>query len=1069
MRHKLLLLLIAVIATIDCAFAQERTITGKVTDMESGEPLPGVTVVVQGTSTGTATDLDGNYKLSVGEDAKVLVFSFVGYVSEEVPIGNRSNIGIELAPDVQSLSEVVVIGYGEKSRKLLTESIGTVSAEQLQKVPVASADAAIKGRLSGVQVSSVDGTPGAPVSIRIRGVGTVGNTQPLFVIDGVPVGSGEDARTNPLTTINPNDIESISVLKDASAAAVYGVRAANGVVLITTKRGKTGKPTVTLDSYYGVQNFPKLYEWNNTDQYLQLSREAVDARNTQLGLSPGDDDYQVLHPDLLPGSPYLNRNTDWQSPLLNENAPIQNHNLSVSGGNENANFYVSAGYFKQEATVRKWELERYSFRANGDYKIGNRLRIGNTLSLSHQHVYRGLNGGGDGFLFGTANLPPFYEIYDTDNSVPNNRYGFDGNAGVGGMNIANQFALNELIENNDRTTRLLGGLYVEIDILKSLTFKSAASIDFSTGQNTSWTPGVTIAEVGYDRPLNNYNDGRNLGNTQVFTNTLNYHNSLGDHGINALAGIEYQRLRNTGIAVGGKDFVSADPLFYVDPRNQRDQYSVGASNGNDAFVGYIGRISYDYKQKYLLTATVRWDGTAHFAPENRWGTFPSVSAAWRVSEEPFFSGVPVISDLKVRASWGQLGNANLGHFSHYGRISTTPDYALGRDGGWNYQAPTQTNLVNNKVGWETVESTDIGIDMSLFNNKLTFLATYYNRNTKDFLYELPAPLTGGFGNIWGPGSNIGYPVNAGNVLNRGLEFELGYISSIGSDFNFNVSGNLTTVHNELTALAPGYSEYSSGDYRTAIGYPIGYFYGYRTAGLYQNATEAQGALPDELAGEADFNRPRPGDVIFLDVNGLAPEGAPQGQLFSGEPDGKISPADRTYLGKTIPDFFYGLNLDADFKGFDISVLFQGVSGVQVYNEFRRNNEGLGAAGRNELVSTQDRWTGEGTSNSMPRAIEGDPYQNNRFSDRFVENAGYFRLKNVQLGYSIPSSLLGKTNAISNVRFYVAGTNLITITEYTGLDPEVTTYGRNTAQTEAGTDRGNMPQPITLTGGIQVQF
>jgi TonB-linked SusC/RagA family outer membrane protein len=1050
------------------------TVSGKVTD-DAGAPLPGVNVLLKGTTNGTTTNANGAYSLTIPEGNNILIFSYIGYTTEEVAVNNRTVIDVSLKPDVQSLSEVVVIGYGEKTRALLTESIGTVNAGEIQKLPVASPDAAIQGRISGVQVTSVDGTPGSPVAIRVRGVGTVGNSQPLFVIDGIPVGNPDNGTTNPLTTINSSDIESISVLKDASAAAVYGVRAANGVVLITTKRGKTGKPTINFDGYYGVQNFPKLYDWNNTQQYVQITQEALEAKNTQQGLKPGDKDYEVLHPDLRADNPnnVLGINSNWQDEVLNRNAPIQNYNLSVAGGNEGANYHISVGYFGQDAMIRKWDLDRYTFRANSDYKIGKRFRFGQTFSVAYQEIVRGMNAGGDGFLFaGTANMPPFFSIYDDPNNpIPGNRYGFSGNLNRAGLTIANQLGINQILDNRDRLIRMLGGVYGELQIIDGLTFKSAASLDLSLNRNTGWQPGYTGPELGLARDLNNFNDGRGEGYTQVFTNTLTFDRTFGDHSINALAGIEYQKLRGNGLSYGGSDYQSTNPAFYQSVKNQQGVETVvgqdadgndilrrlyanaGSSLFNDAFVGYVGRLSYDFRDKYLLTATFRRDGSARFAPENRWGNFPSVSAAWRVSEEAFFDAIPFISDLKVRASWGQLGNANTAFFPYVFRVSFTPDYGLG---GSSRQAPTQAIFPNREVGWETVETTDFGIDVSFFNNKVNLLATYYYRNTKDFLYGLPIPFISGFGST---------SVNAGNVLNRGIELELGYSTRLANGIQFDVSGNLTTVNNKLTALAPGIEEFASGDYRTAVGYPIGYFYGYQTAGIYQTANQAAEAIEDKVSG----NKPVAGDVIFVDNNGPAPKDAPKGQLFSGTPDGVITTADRTYLGKTIPDFYYGLSLSANFKGFDLSALFQGVSGIQVYNAFRRGAEGLGAYGRNQFTTTANRWTGEGTSNSMPRATANDLNRNNRFSDRWIEDAGFFRLRNLQVGYSLPKSLLGKTKAFSGARIYLGASNLFRITKYTGLDPEVMTYGSSGYQTGAGTDNANIPQPVTYQAGFQFQF
>lgn len=1040
------------------ANAQERTVTGKVTDSSDGSGLPGVSVIIKGTSRGTATDSNGNFSIEAApKDA--LVFSFIGFEQQEIAVDERTTVEIALNPSISQLQEVVVIGYGEKSRTLLTESIGTVDSKQIMQLPVASADAAIQGRMAGVQVTSVDGTPGSPVAIRIRGVGTVGSTQPLFVIDGIPVGNGDASLTNPLSTMNSSDIESISVLKDASAAAVYGVRAANGVVLITTKRGKTGKPKISFDTYFGVQNFRKRFDWNTTEQYVALTQEALDARNAQDGLSPGDPGFQPLHVDLQPGSPYLNVNSDWQDAVIVKNAPITNSNLSVSGGNESSNYFISAGYFKQEATIPNWGLERYSVRANSDYKVGSRFKIGQTIAISFQDVKYGSNNQGDGFIYASvANMPPFFSIYDDPNNpIPGNRYGYDGNNQVAGLTIQHQLGSNAIIKTNEKSYRLLGGLYAELEIFKGLKFKSQASIDFNYGRRSAWSPGYTVDELGLDRSQNRYDDSRSEAFTQVFTNTLTYDNSFGDHSINVLAGFEYQKIRSTGLSYGGVAFKSNVPAFYQSVKNGAGNDGVysnaGSSIGNDAYAGIIGRLSYDFKNKYIATFSVRRDATAHFAEQNRWGTFPSVSAAWRISQEPFFTNVPVISELKLRGSWGQLGNSNQGAYAHIFRVSFTPDYGSGNT---TQQAPAQAAFINRNLFWEKVETIDVGFDVSLFENRVSLLATYYNRKTKDFLYNLPIPTISGF--------DIS-PVNAGLVSNKGVELELAYNGALGNDLQFNISGNFTTVKNRLEELLPGVEEFSANEYRTGIGYPIGYFYGYKTLGIYQNAAEADLALEDVVAGTT----PGAGDVIFEDNNGPAADDAPLGQQFSGEPDGIVNPEDRTYLGKTIPDFYYGLNLSMNYKGFDVSLQFQGVSGVQVYNEYRSGVENLQAYGRNQITSTQGRWTGENTSNTMPRAIAGDPYQNGRFSDRWIEDASFLRFKNIQIGYSLPSTLLEKTKSISSARIYIGASNLATITDYSGLDPEVMTVGQNSNQLGAGTDGANIPQPRVLQAGLQLQF
>jgi TonB-dependent starch-binding outer membrane protein SusC len=1063
---KLILLLLPALY-VNCSFAQgDITVSGKVTDPDTNAPLSNVSVVRKGSTKGVLTSESGDYSISVPAGT-TLVFTYLNNTPKEIKVLKPGTVDVFLRLKIKNLNEVVVVGYGQKSRRLLTESIGTVSAKEIQKLPVSSGDAAIQGRVSGVQITNMDGTPGSPVAVRIRGIGTVGNTQPLFVIDGIPVGNNAGGRTNPLATINPADIENISVLKDASSAAIYGMRAANGVVLITTKKGRSGVPKVTLDSYYGIQQFPKKLSVNNTAQYVELAQEALTNANMQDGLQPGDPEFRVLHPDLVASNPnnVLGINTDWQTPTISKNAPIQNYNVAVSGGTEKSSFYLSLGYFGQESITKVGDLNRYSVRLNSDHKIGTRFRIGQTLAVSYQSVRKGMNGEGDGYLYSNnISMPPFFKIYDDDHSIPGNRYGYNGNSNVAGLGIGNQMGINAIVDRLYRTYRVVGGVFGELEIINGLKFKSAASVDFGYGRTSDWQPGFTAAEMGYGREINNFTDSRSEGYTQVFTNTLNYDKKIGGHSFNILAGIEYQKIRDNNLAYTGSDFSSSSPLFYPSVGNGRGiprgtYNNAGSSLGNEAFASYFGRLSYDYKDKYLVTATVRRDGTSRFARENRFGTFPAVSAAWRISEEKFFRKNGIISDLKLRGSWGQLGNANTSNFAYIARVIFTPQYPLNNI---PLQAPIAPSLPNRDIGWETIESTDLGFDVSLFNNKVNLLATYYRRNTKNFLYSVPISFVSGFG---------GQDVNVGNVRNTGFEFDLSYNTTVARNVNLRVSGNLTTIKNRLIALAPGVEEYNSdGTYRTAVGYPIGYFYGYKMSGIYQNEAQAAAAPPDNEAGIA----PHAGDVIFQDNNGPAKAGSPAGKQFSGEPDGQIGPEDRTYLGKTIPDFFYGLSIDVNYKNFDISILFQGVSGIQVYNQNREGLEYLGGVGRNQSTSTQNRWRGEGTSNTMPRAIAEDPYLNSRFSSRWVEDAGFFRFKNIQLGYNIPASALSSLKVFSSARIYIAATNLFVITKYTGLDPEVMTYGNNSKYGNdnplgAGTDEGVIPQPRTLQAGLQITF
>ena len=1037
------------------AHAQTRVVSGQVIDAADNKGLPGANVLLKGSSNGTTTDTEGNFKISVAEGGGTLVISSLGYVAMDVAIGNQSIINVTLQPDSRSLNEVVVVGYGEKTTRKLTESIGTVQARDIAKLPVSSPEAAIQGRISGVQITNVDGTPGGPTAIRIRGISTVGNNQPLFVVDGVPVGDGTGNQ------INPADVESVSVLKDASSASIYGLRAANGVVLITTKRGKQGKPRVSIDAYSGIQNFPNQLDMLNTEQYVAINTEAINNANAQAGLNPGDAGYQVLSPDLRPGSPYLNIDNSkaWRDAAVHKNAPVRNYNLSLSGGNEYSNYFISAGYFEQKAMVNKWDLNRYSFRVNSDHKIGSRLKIGQALTLTYNHTYRGSNGTGDGYIYAsTTNMPPIFSIYDTDNRVPGNRYGYTGNLNVAGIVRLNNIGINAVNENHDYAYRMLGNIYAELEIISGLKFRSVAALDFSNSRASLWRPGYTAAELGQERNTNQYQDTRGEGVQQVFTNTLTYNRQFGKHSVNAIAGLEYQGIKSNNLGYTGANYQSTDPNFYTSIQNQQGSsdgrggfvYSNASSSlGQKAYASRFGRLSYDYKDKYLVTLTARYDQSSNFAPENRSKLFPAVSAAWRISEESFMHKIPFVTDLKLRGSWGQLGNDKIGlDFPYLARVQQGPWYTFGTNQS-SLNGTGIPNLVNSDLRWEINESTDAGFDLTLFG-RLNLLVTYYNRNTKDFLYSLPVNSTSGFTSI---------PVNLGLVNNHGLEVEMSYKKSFKSGLTMDFFGNITTVKNKLSALAPGVQEFASGNYRTAVGFPIGYFYGYKVTGIYQNQEQANAAVPDVTINK---QKPVPGDLIFEDNNGPGTDG----QLFSGQPDGQITTHDRTNLGKTIPDFFYGFGANAAWKGFDLAVMFQGVAGVSVYNAYRASNEQMTGTGNNQLVSVLEHWTGEGTSNTMPRATTRDLNSNTRFSSRWIEPGGFLRLKNIQLGYNVPKSLLTPLKVAQSIRVYVAASNLFRITKYTGLDPEVSTF---TSQLQAGTDNANIPQPRTIQIGANLTF
>jgi TonB-dependent starch-binding outer membrane protein SusC len=1034
------------------AYAQQR-ITGQVTAAGTNQPLAAVQIQAVGTTVGTATNAEGRYTITVPATASTLAFSRIGFARREIPIAGQTTINVALSTVATKLEEVVVVGYGEKTRATATESVGSVNIEQIRQVPAASPEATLQGRVSGIQVTSESGAPGSAVAVRIRGVGTVGNTQPLYVIDGLPIGRGGGATGSPLATINSDDIESISVLKDASAAAIYGVQAANGVVLIKTRRGTARVPTIEYSGYYGAQNFPKRFEMLNTQQWFDLGQESFDNYNAQFGYAPGSSnarrytDWLLARKQQLISGPM----TDWQDVIENKNAPLSNHFASVSGNTDRADYFLSGGLFKQAPIIQKFDFRRLSARANSNIRVTDRIRLGETFSLSNGQTFRGQNNGTNGQLMPNAlNLPPFFKYRDEDGSVPGNRYGYTGNSDFGlnaGLTMGNEAALNQIIDRTDRDTRLLGGLNGEIDIITGLTFRTAGSLDLAYERNSEFSPSYTLAEIGLDRP--DFLGENRTENTSIqWSNTLNYAKALGKNNIQLLAGTEIQKYHGTATLIATTGLVTQAPAFVEVPSVGNNQANAPrAFHGRSAFLSYLGRANYNYAEKYLFTASIRRDGSSNFAPENRWGTFPAFSAGWRVTQEPWFK-VPNLSELKIRGSWGRLGNSDVpASFPHLFQVDTRPDYAFGDQ---LTKAPAPAGFVNRELVWETSESMDFGVESGWFDNRLSFSANYYTRDTKDFLLRIPLPYTSGFPN--------GAPVNSGLVRNSGLEFESGFdFSYRGVDVRLN--GNVTTVNNELVELREGVTEYSSGGiYRTAVGQPIDYFWGYKTCGIYRSAAEAAAALPDATIGS---NKAQAGDVCFADVAGPNNTG----------PDGKITTADRTFLGKTIPDMFYGLQLNSNFRAFDLSLFFSGVSGVQKYNAVRQRLSNISGGGGNKTTSVLDHWSPSNPNSSQPRAVVNDPNGNDRLSDRWIEDANYIRLKNVQFGYTLPAGLLNLKNS---TRVYLAGTNVFTKTPYSGLDPEFTTstnyFGAGpAAQQQSGTDNGFIPQPRTWQVGIRTTF
>jgi TonB-linked SusC/RagA family outer membrane protein len=1062
---KKILLLGCCLVVVWCGHAQQRTVTGKVTDEADGAGLPGVSVIIKGTTTGTATDADGNYGIQAAT-GDVLSFSFIGFELQDVSVGAQTTIDVVLKGSISQLQEVVVIGYGEREKRDLTGAISSMESDDIAKSTYMTPEMAMQGRLAGVFVGTPSGNPFDRPTVQIRGVATFGYANPLYVIDGIPILEGGQSSTFPgdvdvrspvnvMSMINPNDIESISVLKDASSAAIYGVRASNGVILITTKKGKSGAPKVEFNAQRGVQNLVNTYDMLNTEQYTSLYQQAyannpTEAANLPAVFIPGDPAY------LGNGPTY-----DWQKDLINKNAVVEDYGIRVSGGSQTSQYYVSAGYGRTEGTLVENSLERYSIASNVTSNVNKYIETG--LDLKFTYIEANDNTGTD--LPYVATAPPWQPIFDSNDVtgfapsvvadfMPNPDFDpsllnpgpaqiFDGEPSFlwGPATRGNVFAGQALGERNFSVIRTLGSAYLQIEPIKGLKIKGSLSADYYFNLRKQWnnydswrfsqTPGNPYS--GHDGTAKgSYGERQSRNFNLIKELTINYNKSIGDHNFDLTLNAMDQEQTWTYTDASSGQINSVDPALRGVPN--RPPY-VAAFTGRrpQTLQGYFARLGYKYQNKYYVDATVRRDGASVFAPGFRWGTFTSFSGGWRISAEPFFQnlGITQINDLKFRGGWGELGNKETTQgFAYLSTISTTPDYALGSGAGNGYgtqvMGASLPNYPNYDLSWERVSTTNVGFDATLFNNHITLTAEYYNRYTKGIIQAVSLPPNAG---IQSPAD-----LNIGNVRNSGIELQLGYNTMIG-ELALNVGGNLTTVKNRVENLYQGTpfggeinSDGQNG--RVQVGYPINYIWGYQVGGVFQNDQEIADwqSVYDDGFGT---NNPVPGDMWFHDINGIPAAG----QILNPVPDSLINPNDRTYLGKSIAGFYYGFNLGLQYKGFDLSLFFQGVGDIQKYNHARAGGEAMSSTGANQWTSTMGRWTPENPSTTMPRAVRNDPNVNNRFSSRFVEDSDFLRLKNAQVGYTIPASLLAKTGAIDRVRVYVSATNLFTITGWKGIDPE----------------------------------
>lgn len=967
------------------AFAQDRTVGGKVTSQEDGSVLIGVSVVVKGTTIGVATGVDGEYQIKVPADNSTLVFSYIGFLKQEVAVGNQNIIDVKMAPDVKQLQEIVVTGYGEQDRKTLTSAIASVSAKEIENVPAASSEQLLQGRAAGVQVNSNSGTPGGGITVRIRGASSINaSSEPLYVVDGIPIQSSNlsnleigGSTTSPIADINPADIESMSVLKDASATAIYGARAANGVVLITTKRGKQGKAKVSLGAYYGAQNSPNMPGVVDGPTFEMLMNEAA----VNNGRQP------------IYSNPENAINTNWAAPVFQTGA-LHNIDLGVSGGTEKVQYLVSANNFLQEGIVRNTDFKRNSARVNLDFYPVDKFKVSTSILYSKTDRARqrnddNISGSLGGAFFYPSNLP----IYQPDGSYT--KYSI----------FENPVTAVEQSDISMATNRFLGSIYGEYEFLPGLRLRSSFSVDYSN-----------VEENIYDNTFTNNGAGTNGSAQSAITNdynwiqenVLSYQFGSGDHSFNALFGTTLQESELSRTIAWGTQFPSNDFKRIASAAVQR-----ASSTGTSWGIGSLfTRINYEYKSKYLATINVRRDASSRFGQDFRWGTFPSLALGWIVSEEPFFKGKTFVSTLKLRGSYGITGNqSGINDFQSLG-LWTGAAYA-------DIPGVGPDQLANPELKWETTKQTDVGVDIGLFNDRINIVADYYYKKTEDLLLAVPVPRTSGFNSL---------VQNFGELENKGFELNINADVLRVNDFQWNTNFNFATNKNKILKLAAPFNVYNRDIFRYQEGGELFSFYLHEQLGV----------------------NPETGEPIWTDVNGDG--------VFNSNIDRKI-------VGSANPDFFGGITNTINYKAFDLSFFFQYSYGNDQLNWNRFFQEHGGTRTSQFSNSQLDRWQKPGDQTMVPRMIAAN-YAGDLRPSRFLEDGSYLRLKNITLGYTLPAALTGKVG-ISSARVYVSGQNVLTFTNYSGLDPELTGTASNTLT--QGIEFYSMPQPRVFMGGFNLSF
>lgn len=1009
--------------------AQDLVVTGRVTSADDGAPLPGVSVIVKGTMTGTSTDLDGNYSISVIK-GQTLVYSSIGFADHEESIVRSAKVDVALSTDSFMLEEVVAIGYGVVKKSDLTGSVASVKGDQLKKTPAAGLDQALQGVAAGVTVNSGSGQPGAAAEVRIRGIGTVNNSAPIYVVDGVIVDN--------INYLSPNDIASTEILKDASATAIYGSRGANGVILVTTKKGSAdGQVNVSLDAYAGIQNRWRALDLMNATEFASvLASMSGDPSQTALLKSSGTDAWvrkfligkSAYYPVNLD---YSKVNTDWQDEVFKKNAVIQNYHVSVDGGSKKGYWSMSANWFDQQGTIIGSDFTRTSIRINSAYDVAKWLRIGENLTFMMSHGRNAMNNSssaGSSVISAAIAMAPWDPARYPDGSLGRNGEDMGGriSAASNFKNVTNPLSMVGHSHPSDKTERWVGDIFLEIKPLKGLLFRSDVSMDLTNTRHKLFKDMYKYSD--YDKTDKNFLES-SVGRYQtvMLENTLTYSRDMGKHSFSVMAGQTLEQYQYETLGGSGSSILNPVQTNWYLSQTTEDQNKAGDGAGRTRRSAFLGRIHYSYDSRYMLTVNFRADGSSKFK-EHTWGYFPSAAAAWRIGKEQWMSGVTWLEDLKIRVGWGRIGNDKIGDnaflLTMMNAGPTFVDYVLGQDQALATGATILT-YVNNGGKWEATEQWNAGVDFGFFKNRFTGTIDLFQRDTKDMLLSVTAPAH--------VGNRYSATANVGTVRNRGVEVTLNHRNQIG-DVSYNIGGNVSFISNELTALNGG--EKVWGD-RTVCdeGLPLYSFWGYEYDGIFRTDEEISTHLWADGAS-AGYN---PGDVRFRDINS----------------DGKIDENDKTAIGNPFPWLTYGLNLGLEWKGIDLQLFFQGVYGNEIYNALRLRTEG---SGNEATLSTamRDVWTMDNPDGSIANPL-GNPI-NKENSSRYVEDGSYMRLKNVQIGYTLPSRWTERIK-MSRCRIYLSGSNVFTLTDYSGYDPEV----------GGGVDYGNYPQSRTFMLGVNINF